>query len=633
MIAKRTMKAYSPKKNAAPRERGAALILTVIVILVLTTLGIAMVTFTTTEERTASTFRDAAQARMVAEGGVRLVQQMFATPNDRTLIPLYSATGTADNAAWDYWGAGENATETQLNEIGVWRSVRPGASPGRYVGASNGFLRPPFGTGWGDVFAGTYAPTNDVYDLKFNCRNPANNNLITNWATTCWLEKLNAMVDNTSTDWNLQPGRITDVSFYGPPQVNGAAYGIATVRVTAEKRESWPNGTLLARETMVAIIGDATPKPAVFGNGDVSILDQNSDNGCGDGCMNIHANGNVSLSGSISGGEPPMVTATGDAPGTAGDGAARLTAPEINPWDLKYKPTSTAELGKYFLVTARALDSRWRDGDKNTKGANARPCGNDNLSLCQDYNLEYQDDGVTENTTARSATSPAYLYRWNIPNEEWDQCDEALNGDNGLGPGSCVGGPSFSVSRNPDIDVSPGTGDTADKPFNINRVPRYEFGFADAPAGQILLVDGMLSKSSNNDGKISAVAVGTIRSHANADFEPAASNGVMFISGRDIDIQSNCCVPDNNPCSQNATWIKKYSGIWAVHEQIFSQSNSGTTGVIVAENKVNKDTTVNSATQAIDLGKASHAYLCGYPSWPWALPTTPVILSLSTASD
>ena len=102
-------------------ERGAALILTVVVIMVLTTLALAMATFTVTEERTAVTYRDSLQTRMLAEAGVRVVQEMFRSPNDRNLVPLFGAGQVADGGGWDYWGASENEIDEQLNEIGIWR--------------------------------------------------------------------------------------------------------------------------------------------------------------------------------------------------------------------------------------------------------------------------------------------------------------------------------------------------------------------------------------------------------------------------------------------------------------------------------------------------------------------------------
>ena len=631
---KRMQLTHAPDRKRNRRQRGAALILTVIVIMVLTTLGIAMVTFTTTEERTASSYRDSAQVRLTAEAGVRIVQKLFETPLDRDLVPRYSDTAVADGSGWDYWGATESATETELNQIGIWRAARVGATPARYTGGSNVFFRPPFGSSWADVFAGTYAPSADVYDLKFNCRNPANNALITNWQTKCWLEtNFNTMLENSSADWNLHVGRITEISFYAPPNVGDAAYGITTVRVTAEKRSSWPDGTLLARETLVAIIGDETPKPAVFGNGDVHMFGQNSDVGCGDGCMNIHGNGDVSYNGTVTGGETPVITASGDAPGTEGDGADELLPPEINPWDLKYKPTDTAELVKYFLVAARQLDAVWTDANPATPvDKTGRLCGNDNLSRCQDYNLEYAADGTVK--TARSATGTAYLYRWNNTNKEWDECSSSAHPTNALGFGTCAGGPTFTVNRAADLDVTASPNmDNADLPFNITRVPRYQFVISSAPNGHILLVDGMFRKEGNNDGRASIVAVGSISNQSNSDWAPASTNGVLFVTGRDIDIQSNCCVPDNNPCTSSTADVQSWSGIWAAHEQIFSQSETSTTGIIVAENKVNYDTTVDSATQAISLAKASHRYLCGYPDWPWTLPTTPVILSMSTGTD
>lgn len=627
MTTNRTMNAPSPGRKAS-RERGAALILTVIVIMVLTTLGIAMVTFTTTEERTASTFRDAAQARMVAEAGVRLVQQMFYTPTDRDLVPLYSSTGTADNSAWDYWGSGENATETQLNEIGIWRAARPGASPGRYVGASNGFLKPPFGSGWADVFGGTYAPTNDVYDLRFNCRNPSDNNLITNWATTCWLHtKLNALIDNSSSDWNLQTGRITDISFYGPPQVNGAAYGIATVRVTAEKRESWPDGTLLSRETMIAIIGDATPKPAVFGDGNVIFATTGNRDICGNGCIAIHANGDLGV-GNLTGGEDPMATASGGTiSGTTSTQiyGSDLVTPEINPWDLTYRPSTSPDLDHYYLAAARQLDVVWTDDNAGNNPA-PRPCGNMQFALCQDYQLEYEAPPSTTPKADRSSSGTAYLYQWDQSNKKWVQCD-SRNSNGTLGPGTCTGAPSFSVTRANDAIVG-STTDDADIPFRALRVPAFNFRISDDGDDAIVLVDGKFDKHSAGDYDMTVIAAGSIQLHSSTSWKPTASNKVMFITGRDFSHHSSysaggCPVDADTPDE---------SGIVAAHEQIAGQSNATTAGIMIAENKVNHDTLVNS-TVAITENQTTHAYACNEPTWPWALPTTPVILSMSTASD
>ena len=67
-------------------QRGAALILTVIIIMVLTTLGLSMVAFSTTEERTAASYRDGLQARSTAEANWFM----------RVLLSGFSPTREAD---------------------------------------------------------------------------------------------------------------------------------------------------------------------------------------------------------------------------------------------------------------------------------------------------------------------------------------------------------------------------------------------------------------------------------------------------------------------------------------------------------------------------------------------------------
>ena len=70
----------------------------------------------------------------------------------------------------------------------------------------------------------------------------------------------------------------------------------------------------------------------------------------------------------------------------------------------------------------------------------------------------------------------------------------------------------------------------------------------------------------------------------------------------------------------------------AAHEQILTDSQNALLGVIVAENRVNLDMTVNS-TLAIDSDKGDHGSLCDKPDWPWALPTIPTLLSLKSVPD
>jgi hypothetical protein len=108
------------------------------------------------------------------------------------------------------------------------------------------------------------------------------------------------------------------------------------------------------------------------------------------------------------------------------------------------------------------------------------------------------------------------------------------------------------------------------------------------------------------------------------------SNGVMWITGRDLFTHSDCCAPSNT-CTTNLS-TPQYAAIMAAHEQIQTDSQNALMGVIVAENRVNFDMTVNS-TLAIDSDKGDHAALCDRPDWPWALPTIPTLLSLKSVPD
>jgi hypothetical protein len=609
-------------------ERGAALILTVVIIMVLTTLGLAMVSFTTTEEKTATSYRDSLQARAVAYAGVRVVEEMFRDPTNRGLVPVWSAVSgncSAGGSA-DYCGTTEATTETSLNAKGIWRKSRQPVSPlavERYTGAANKFFNPPFRDVWTQSFAGQYnsTPANDIYDLKFDCTNPSNSASVVASAN-CWLDSnINALLQ-TSTDWNQSTGTITDISFYAPPTEKEITYGITTIRVTAVKTDS--NGAVLARETIEAVIGDATPKPAVLGNGDISFK-TTAGVMCGDGCEQIHANGNATV-GAITGGTDPMVTATGTVTGGSGStkpNTTAIAAPEINPWDLNYKPSAAGELAKYYLAAARPLDVVWTNADP-TDNPPTRICGTNGLSTCQDYNLEYDTAGTVK--AARSTTDIPYLYKWDGTKQGWTECSHGTTLNGGT---QCPGAPQFTVTPANDAPVA-GTGDTSHIPFNILRVPKTLFTIQSDESGATVLVDGSFYKSGALTTTMTIVAAGSFTFWSSSTWSPAMSNRVMWIAGRDIYTHSNCCAPSNT-CATNLTQ-PSYAGIIASHEQILTDSQNALLGVIVAENRVDFDDTVHS-TLAIDSDKGDHASLCGLPDWPWSLPTTPTILSMKSVAE
>lgn len=610
----------------ARRQRGAALILTVVVIMVLTTLGLAMVGFSTTEERTATTYRDGLQARATAEAGIRLAQEFFRDPANRKLVPLYSSSASdCSGGIADYCGTTEATIETSLNAKSIFRAPRNSLTPARYAGAANSLYVGPFNGDWGQTFGGTYSstPSSDQYDLKFNCTNPNTGTVLT--GTACWLDdRFNSLLLTSPGDYNRTTGRITDISFYGPPTVNGKAYGICTVRVTAVKTDD-TGTTVLAREVMEAVIGDAQPKPAVLGNGDI-LFKTIAGVMCGDGCENIQANGNATV-GTITGGEDPMIAATGTVSGGGSStkpNAAVVRAPQINPWDLAYKPTTVAELSKYYLLAARRLDVVWRDGVA-AGNPGPRKCGLNNLSRCQDYNLEYDTAGNPK--TKRLASDTPYLYKWDTTGEGWMECN---SGTSPLTGGvTCPGAPTFSVTRVDDLDVT-GSDDTATLPFNVNRVPQTTFSIASDQSGATVLVDGKFDKSGAMNTIMTVIAAGSMSFSSSTTWGPAMSNGVMWISGRDIDTHANCCAPSNT-CATNLT-TPAYASIIATHEQFKSGSQNALLGILIAENRVDHDPYV-TGTLAIDSGNGDHGSLCDKPDWPWALPTIPMLLSLKSVPD
>lgn len=609
-----------------PRQRGAALILTVVVIMVLTTLALAMATFTITEERSAVTYRDSMQTRMLAEAGVRVVQEMFRSPNDRQLVPLYSAAATADGSGWDYWGADEAEIETELNQIGIWRANRTGATPAKYAGNDNRFFQGTFKDTWEQVFGGTYSQTAaaDRYDLKFNCTDPSTGTLITNAATKCWLEtNINAFLLDAGGDYNLDNGKITDISFYAPPaDAAGNAYGLATVRVTATKYDK--DGTVNSRETIEAVIIDTTPKPAVLGNGNI-VFKTKAGVMCGDGCEQVHANGNATV-GTISGGENPMVTATGTISGGGGNtkaGAGTVTAPEINPWDLEYKPKIASQLEKYYLLAARPLDGIWTDADV-TNNTEPRSCGLNGLARCQDYNLEFAPAPANTARTRTAAHVPA-MYKWDSAKQGWTLCSSGLALSGGI---ACPGAPTFSVSRAADTTVD-GSADTSHLPFNVNTRPETTFAITSAQVGATVLIDGNFRKHGNMNTTMSVIAAGSMDFQSQTEWGPALANKVMWIAGRDIHMHSNCCAPSNT-CATNLG-APDFAGVIAAHEQIESGSQNALLGVLIAESRVSNDPLV-PGTYAINSDNGDHGSLCGNPAWPWALPVTPGIASMKSAA-
>jgi hypothetical protein len=137
------------------------------------------------------------------------------------------------------------------------------------------------------------------------------------------------------------------------------------------------------------------------------------------------------------------------------------------------------------------------------------------------------------------------------------------------------------------------------------------------------------------DTAMTVIAAGSIRFHADSTWAPAMSNGVMWITGRDLYTHSDCCAPSNT-CATNLAHDPAQA-IIAAHEQIQQvAANTNFAGILIAENRVNHDLTVDNSLTNLALNvpnNGSHSRRCNIPPWLWVRPTKPEIFSLTTATN
>ncbi len=82
----------SCRASGSGSERGSALVLALLVMIIMTLLGLAFVLAGEMESRIAVNKRDAEQALYVAEGGVRIVKKWFDAPAGATSFPCRRAS-------------------------------------------------------------------------------------------------------------------------------------------------------------------------------------------------------------------------------------------------------------------------------------------------------------------------------------------------------------------------------------------------------------------------------------------------------------------------------------------------------------------------------------------------------------
>jgi hypothetical protein len=232
-------------------ERGSAMIIAVLVIVILTLLGVSFLLMAETENRISENERLGQQALYFGESGVRVIKRWF-----------------------DFPASAENLINPPLNVIDrTLRYIDDDGNPGTAPVAANGVANGPlcyFKQGWDldadgldDVFEKPYREgpkfalmgTEDHPDMRIT--EDASS------AARTFLGNLsNALLANFPTQ-NYR-ARIRSIDFYEPPYVyNGSAwvrYGIGTVKVIARIYRTLGDGTeQVLSERMIKAVLNETP--------------------------------------------------------------------------------------------------------------------------------------------------------------------------------------------------------------------------------------------------------------------------------------------------------------------------------------------------------------------------------------
>ena len=202
----RTAKRIS-RKHRRRGERGSALLVTLMVVVGLSLLGLSFVAISQTENAISVNERNKTQTTALAEAGAKSVVQWFqdpATMEARGLLPAND------------------------NDFKIKRTVNA------YVG----YYKPS-----GRMFETPYGPKND--DLLFGDESHADITIVdkANSDSTTFIKSF-----NDSLFFNTDTGRVTAIRIYAPPIVGGVnvggfvqggqRFGVATIAVTSEKRNS-----------------------------------------------------------------------------------------------------------------------------------------------------------------------------------------------------------------------------------------------------------------------------------------------------------------------------------------------------------------------------------------------------------
>jgi hypothetical protein len=230
--------------SASRRQKGSALLVTLMVMVGLSIIGLGYVAISETESAISINERNAAQVRELAEAGARAIVETFQDP---------------------MWAEDVKLLPPSINDIKTDRIV-DGASIGRYKPGTRLFDKPHKAT-----FSDRFWGDEDHADVWIN-----NTKLAAAAATADqeWLNELNKSLFNG----DYSAGRITEIRVYAPPFTGGellngfyksdkgVRLGLCTIAVTATKcrndsnadpcTDASPDSRVIARRTVRIVISE-----------------------------------------------------------------------------------------------------------------------------------------------------------------------------------------------------------------------------------------------------------------------------------------------------------------------------------------------------------------------------------------
>src|ERR1051325_4577485 len=248
-------------------SRGSALLVSLMVIVGLSLLGLGFVAISETESAIAKNEENALQTQAVAEAGARMVVEWFQDPAWGETYAAMPANSNATIATGVIPAAGAIKTS---------RTIPDPVNP--YTGVykpqtKQKLCDKPYRPDNADRFFGD----EDHADIIIN--------RTTSVATIdAFNDKLLASDGTTATDLDKLAGEVTEIRIYAPPIVNGTLtngfwvggqrYGVATIKVTAQQFQNPNNKTtgVIASHSVRLVVGELPlPIPAGPIQGDANV--------------------------------------------------------------------------------------------------------------------------------------------------------------------------------------------------------------------------------------------------------------------------------------------------------------------------------------------------------------------------